>query len=64
MKKKKVSIERKLSFNKQTVAQLNDRQQQLIAGGLELTRLTDCPTGQQRTCPTIPPAGMMCVRCM
>ncbi|MBC9932860.1 class I lanthipeptide [Chitinophaga qingshengii] len=65
MKKKNIAINKRLSFNKETIAALNMHQQQLIAGGLiPVTQLPRCTTGQDRTCPTIPDTAHNCVRCM
>ncbi|QJB31824.1 class I lanthipeptide [Chitinophaga oryzae] len=65
MKKKNIAIGKKLSFNKETIASLNAGQQQLIAGGATtVTRVINCTTGLEETCPTIPFTGRVCVRCM
>ncbi|RBL90150.1 class I lanthipeptide [Chitinophaga flava] len=44
MKKRKANLERKLTLNKETVANLNMQQQQQIAGGAGfiITRPIDC----------------------
>ncbi|SKA38009.1 hypothetical protein SAMN04488128_104377 [Chitinophaga eiseniae] len=65
MKKKNITIGKKLSFNKETIAALNVGQQQLIAGGATIvTKLVNCTTGLDETCPTIPFTGHACIRCM
>ncbi|WP_118976473.1 class I lanthipeptide [Taibaiella koreensis] len=45
MKKKGISLKAKLTLNKETLAQLNQRQQAVVAGGGTLSR---CQTN--RTC--------------
>ncbi|RBL90153.1 class I lanthipeptide [Chitinophaga flava] len=62
MKKKKINIGRKLSFNKQTVAPLNAEAQQQIAGGAIITLLPNC-TSRLDSCATIPPGGHICQLC-
>lgn len=59
MKKKKLSLEKKLSLNKEIVATLNKQQQQQLAGGA----VTDfCDTWDpQITCETRPRPGRYCV---
>ncbi|WP_147243582.1 class I lanthipeptide [Chitinophaga flava] len=63
MKKKQVSLQKKLILGKSTVATLNASQQQLIAGGLPtVTRILNCPSNAD-TCATIPPGGHACQIC-
>ncbi|RAJ77417.1 hypothetical protein CLV59_107184 [Chitinophaga dinghuensis] len=65
MKKKKLSLEKKLTLNKEAVAFLNDAQQNMIAGGQPTTTVMSirtCPTVVD-TCSTIPPGQMACVAC-
>lgn len=64
MKKKQVSLQKKLILGKSTVATLNANQQQQIAGGLPtITRIIDCPSNAD-TCATIPPGGHICQFCV
>ncbi|MBC9932854.1 class I lanthipeptide [Chitinophaga qingshengii] len=61
--KKKVAIGKKMSFNKTTIAHLNDQQQSLVAGGVAIITLQlNCHT-RQETCETIPYTQRTCVRC-
>ncbi len=59
MKKKKLSLEKKLSLNKETVASLSKQQQNQLAGGA----VTDfCNTyDPQITCESRPRPGRVCV---
>ncbi|MBV8253003.1 MAG: class I lanthipeptide [Chitinophaga sp.] len=64
MKKKKVSLEKKLTLNKEAIASLNAAQQDVIAGGNAFyTRQFTCTVTYQETCQTIPPGEMDCVIC-
>ncbi|NSL90913.1 hypothetical protein ECE50_029080 [Chitinophaga sp. Mgbs1] len=63
MKKRKISIERKLSFNKATIASLNPAQQHHIEGGAPITFQINCQT-RQVTCQTIPYTERLCRPCM
>jgi len=49
MKKK---LQKKLIFNKTTVARLDTREQNMIRGGVETDPLSTCPTGACTTCNT------------
>ncbi|MBV8253001.1 MAG: class I lanthipeptide [Chitinophaga sp.] len=65
MKKKTLSLEKKLTLNKEAVALLTVSQQQGIAGGLPTTTVMsrlNCVTWQD-TCETIPVGGASCVLC-
>ncbi|RAJ77416.1 hypothetical protein CLV59_107183 [Chitinophaga dinghuensis] len=59
MKKKKISLEKKLTLNKLTVASLSKPQQKAVAGGLN----TDyCNTyDPQWTCESHPRPGYVCM---
>ena len=39
--KKKISIEKKIAFNKETISKLNDRQKELLKGGAQLFETRD-----------------------
>ncbi|WP_106528431.1 class I lanthipeptide [Chitinophaga niastensis] len=59
MKKKKLSLERKLSFTKKTVATLSKQQQNQLAGGAASQY---CNTyDPQDTCESHPRPGYMCL---
>ncbi|MBV8253381.1 MAG: class I lanthipeptide [Chitinophaga sp.] len=64
--KKKITLEKKLAFNKTTIAYLNASQQSQIGGGLQpVTKQIICagPT-RQLTCETIAdPADTICIIC-
>ncbi|NML39888.1 hypothetical protein HHL17_21995 [Chitinophaga sp. G-6-1-13] len=63
MKKKNINIGKKLSFNKETIAALNNSQQQLIAGGATFhTCIINCASGME-TCATIQRPGGPCELC-
>ncbi|WP_212004896.1 class I lanthipeptide [Chitinophaga sp. HK235] len=66
MKKKQVSLSKKLTLGKSTVGALNVSQQELIAGGIPTTTVTftriNCPTFLD-TCATIPPGAQLCQFC-
>ncbi|MBV8253000.1 MAG: class I lanthipeptide [Chitinophaga sp.] len=65
MKKKTISLEKKLTLNKETVAFLNDSQKNSLAGGLPTTTVLPtrlCGTLVD-TCSTIPPGQMLCIAC-
>ncbi|RAJ77419.1 hypothetical protein CLV59_107186 [Chitinophaga dinghuensis] len=63
MKKKKLSLEKKLALNKEAVAFLNASQKEALAGGIPpLTLKITCITSQD-TCETIPPNQMECIYC-
>ncbi len=65
MKKKKISLDKKLTLNKEAIALLTVSQQQGIAGGLPTTTIQsmkNCITWQD-TCETIPAGGASCVLC-
>nr|WP_295864138.1 class I lanthipeptide [uncultured Chitinophaga sp.] len=58
MKKKNTAIRKKLSFNKKTVASLNNVQQQVLAGGSRtVTKLITC-TSNGVTCVTTTATGV------
>ncbi|RAJ77420.1 hypothetical protein CLV59_107187 [Chitinophaga dinghuensis] len=64
MKKKKVSLEKKLTLKKEAVASLNAMQQSAIAGGAAFyTKQFTCTVTYQDTCQTIPPGEFDCVIC-
>lgn len=66
MKKKKVSLQRKLELNKETIASLNAAHQSAVVGGLPpLTRDVRCiiTNDGSDTCATIPPGQINCVFC-
>lgn len=59
MKKKKISLERKLSLTKETIASLTKQQQQEVAGG---AASQFCQTyDPQLTCETHPRPGYVCL---
>ncbi|NSL90916.1 class I lanthipeptide [Chitinophaga solisilvae] len=60
--KKKIAIEKKLSFSKTAIAMLNADQQQRLAGGNAETRMTRCAT-ERETCQTIPYTQRICYAC-
>ncbi|MCW3466209.1 class I lanthipeptide [Chitinophaga nivalis] len=61
--KKKVSLSKKLFLSKATVAELNQHQQQSLAGGaLPLTR-RDCQITAQESCITMRPGQEICIYC-
>lgn len=63
MKKKNVSL-RKLFLNKEVLAELNSRQQNLVTGGAALSRKLPCVTQPSGgSCNTIPPMGDACINC-
>lgn len=63
MKKKNIAIGKKLSFSKETIAELNASQQQLIAGGaMIITLIINCTSGME-TCATIQRPGGQCELC-
>ena len=49
MKKK---LQKKLHFNKATVANLDNKEQSMIRGGWETDPMSGCPTGPDDTCNT------------
>jgi len=49
MKKK---LQKKLAFNKATVAHLDSKEKNMIRGGVETDLLSTCPTGACTTCNT------------
>ncbi|NML39892.1 hypothetical protein HHL17_22015 [Chitinophaga sp. G-6-1-13] len=61
MKKKKISIDRKLMLGKSPIASLNNTQQEMIAGGIPPT-LIRC-TSRAVTCATAPRPGQPCELC-
>lgn len=63
MRKKKMSFEKKLSLNKETIASLNATQQATIAGGAVLTQDARCSYTYYETCMTIPVGEKLCVNC-
>ncbi|RAJ77421.1 hypothetical protein CLV59_107188 [Chitinophaga dinghuensis] len=63
MKKKKISLEKKLTLKKEAVASLNATQQQSIAGGAIFTRLLTCDVTREASCETIPPGEYNCIVC-
>jgi hypothetical protein len=64
MKKKQLSLHKKLCLNKEIISELNAQQQILIAGGaLPPTRVVACISGAAATCATIPPRMDHCVFC-
>jgi hypothetical protein len=64
MRKRKISLEKKLSLNKETIAALNAQQQAVIAGGLPPRTLwSDCLNTKSETCVTIPPNQNACIAC-
>ncbi|RBL90152.1 class I lanthipeptide [Chitinophaga flava] len=65
MKKKQVSLSKKLTLGKSTVGALNASQQEQIAGGIPTTTVTsriNCPTVLD-TCATIPVGSHLCQFC-
>ncbi|RBL90151.1 class I lanthipeptide [Chitinophaga flava] len=65
MKKKNVSLHKKLVLGKSTVAALNVSQQQMIAGGVTtvtVTKLITC-NSQGETCATAPVRTKPCELC-
>ncbi|NIG54999.1 class I lanthipeptide [Chitinophaga sp. Cy-1792] len=63
MRKRKLSLEKKLSLNKETVTTLTASNQQQLAGGKALTLLPNCAYTAAETCVTIPPGQMYCIAC-
>jgi hypothetical protein len=61
MKKKKISLNKKLFLDKAVIASLNQRQQQLLAGGLRPKTMT-CFTFLD-TCETFPADAQICFAC-
>ncbi|MBC9909521.1 class I lanthipeptide [Chitinophaga varians] len=62
MKKKKISIDRKLMLGKSPIASLNDNQQEMIVGGIPVTRLVNC-TSRLESCATAPSPTRPCQLC-
>ncbi|WP_078671724.1 class I lanthipeptide [Chitinophaga eiseniae] len=62
MKKKNIAMSKKLSFSKETIAALNNCQQQLIAGGARRTELFTC-ISRVETCGTFPGPTRPCELC-
>ncbi|MBV8253002.1 MAG: class I lanthipeptide [Chitinophaga sp.] len=63
MKKKKLSLDKKLTLNKEAVAFLNASQKEAVAGGIPpLTFKITCITSQD-TCETVPPMQPECIYC-
>ncbi|NML39889.1 hypothetical protein HHL17_22000 [Chitinophaga sp. G-6-1-13] len=60
MKKKKISIDRKMTLGKSFIASLNNNQQEIIAGGMRITQgvTCNCPTRD-----TSPGTTRPCVFC-
>ncbi|NSL90912.1 class I lanthipeptide [Chitinophaga solisilvae] len=64
MKKKKMAIEKKLSFNKETIASLNNEVQSRMAGGLPPFTLNPrCVETRGESCNTFPYTQEVCVFC-
>ena len=64
MRKKKLSFEKKLSLNKETIASLNTAQLAVIAGGAApVTQDVRCSYTYYETCMTIPVGEKLCVNC-
>ncbi|MGN7824238.1 class I lanthipeptide [Chitinophaga sp. 22536] len=62
MKKKKISINRKLMLGKSPVASLNNLQQEMVAGGMAATLIVNCPS-RVETCATAPSPTRPCQFC-
>lgn len=62
MKKKNITIDRKLALGKSPIASLNNDQQQMIAGGIPTTRIINC-TSRAETCATAPSPTRPCQIC-
>jgi hypothetical protein len=62
MKKKTISINKKLMLGKSPIASLNENQQGMIAGGMAITQVFNC-TSRAITCATAPRPGRPCELC-
>ncbi|MCW3466212.1 class I lanthipeptide [Chitinophaga nivalis] len=61
MKKKQLSLSKKLLLKKEAILELNKNQQNSLAGGAAASRI-DCGTWDpERTCETHPRPGHQCV---
>lgn len=65
MKKKQISLEKKLMLNKETIADLNAQQTELLAGGAaKFTRPIECGVEtNNETCVTFRPTRPFCEIC-
>ncbi|MBC9909526.1 class I lanthipeptide [Chitinophaga varians] len=61
--KKKISISKKLAFNKAAVAVLSDPMRNLIMGGAPITNQPQNCTTIVETCQTSPRPGYPCENC-
>ena len=62
MKKKKISIDRKLMLGKSPIASLNDNQQEMVVGGVLATKLVNC-LSRLESCATAPSPTRPCQLC-